>query len=331
MIDYVDVIYGLTWGDEGKGKITSAMSENYDVVCRWNGGPNAGHTVYVNNIKYKTHVVPSGIFKNKLSIIGPSCIFHVEKLMEEIAYLAKCGFDTSLIKVSPRAHVITDKHIQYDIENLQSELGTTGKGIAPCYSDKMLRKGIRACDTLSPCIIWNEKMSGRILCEGAQSVNLDIDLGDYPYVTSSSTLPYSACSLGFSPKKFRKLIGIAKAYDTRVGNDPLFPDSLWEDEILNKIIEEGKEYGSTTGRKRKANWLNVDRLLHSIFISGCTHIIINKCDVLESVGSYKFYYNKILHEFDSLELFKYEIVSILTSKTEIKKDNIIFSGDVENI
>ena len=331
MIDYVDVIYGLSWGDEGKGKITSALAENYDYICRWNGGPNAGHTVYIDGVKYKTHIVPSGIFKNKISVIGPGCVFHVEQLMEEINYLSTAGFDMKLIKVSPKAHVITDKHIQYDKENLQSEFGTTGKGIAPCYSDKMMRRGTRAFEVLSDFMIWDEKLKGRVLCEGAQSINLDIDHGDYPYVTSSTTMPYAACSLGFSPKKFRRMIGVAKAYDTRVGNDPLFPDSLWDDEHLNTIIEEGKEYGSTTGRKRKANWLNLDRLIHSINISGATEIIINKCDVLEKVGVYKLYFKQQLDNLEFFESFKIYIQNAITQNTEIIKDNIIFSGDVENI
>lgn len=331
MIDYVDIIFGLTWGDEGKGKITNAIAENYDYVCRWNGGPNAGHTVYLNGEKYKTHIVPSGIFQNKLSIIGPSCVFHVDQLMEEIKYLSFCGFDMNLIKVSPKAHVITDKHIKYDEENLQGKFGTTGKGIAPCYSDKMLRIGTRASEVLTDFMIWDEKLKGRILCEGAQSVNLDIDHGDYPYVTSSSTMPYSACSLGFSPKKIRRLIGVAKAYDTRVGNDPLFPDSLWDIEELNLVIEEGKEYGSTTGRKRKANWLNLNRLLHSINISGTTEIIINKFDVIEKLGFFKLILDDNLIEFETAEEFKKYIQTFISDNSEIVQDNIIFSGDVENI
>jgi len=184
---------------------------------------------------------------------------------------------------------------------------------------------------LTDFMIWDEKLKGRILCEGAQSVNLDIDHGDYPYVTSSSTMPYSACSLGFSPKKIRRLIGVAKAYDTRVGNDPLFPDSLWDIEELNLVIEEGKEYGSTTGRKRKANWLNLNRLLHSINISGTTEIIINKFDVIEKLGFFKLILDDNLIEFETAEEFKNYIQTFISDNSEIVQDNIIFSGDVENI
>ena len=148
--------------------------------------------------------------------------------------------------------------------------------------------------------MWDGNLSGKILCEGAQSVWLDIDHGGYPFVTSSSTMPYSACSLGFSPKKLNKLIGVAKIYDTKSGIDPLFPESLWEDFILNQIIELGHEFGSTTGRKRLVNWINLDMLIESIKLSGCTDLIINKCDVLESVGVFRAYYKNHLYSYDTL-------------------------------
>ena len=144
MIKYVDVIFGLAWGDEGKGKISFSLTEDYDYVCRWNGGPNAGHTVYINDKKFKTHIIPCGIFKNKKSIIGPNCVINIDKFYDEIEYLEKEGFDSSFIKVSPKAHIITEKHIQYDLQYLKPKLGTTGQGIAPAYSDKMLRVGKQA-------------------------------------------------------------------------------------------------------------------------------------------------------------------------------------------
>ena len=121
MIKYVDIVFGLSWGDEGKGKIINAIAKKYDIVCRWNGGPNAGHTIFINNKKYKTHVIPSGIFKNKLSIIGPNCVINLEKFYREVEYLEKEGFDSSLIKVSPKAHIITEKHIKYDLKYLQKK------------------------------------------------------------------------------------------------------------------------------------------------------------------------------------------------------------------
>jgi len=287
MVNYVDIIFGLAWGDEGKGKISNAISKNYDIVCRWNGGPNAGHTVYLNNKKYKTHIIPCGVFQNKLSIIGPNCVINIDKFFDEIEYLQKEGFDTSLIKVSPKAHIITERHIQYDLKFLKPKLGTTGQGIAPAYSDKMLRIGKLAGDYIDKKYLWDGELYGNILCEGAQSFWLDINYGDYPYVTSSETLPYSACSLGFSPKKIRDIIGIAKIYDTKSGVDPLFPESLWDNQDLVKLIELGKEFGSTTGRKRLANWLRLNHLKKAIKTSGTNKLIINKCDIIEQLNTFK--------------------------------------------
>jgi adenylosuccinate synthase len=327
MIDYVDIIYGLAWGDEGKGKISNAIANDYDYVCRWNGGPNAGHTVYINGVKYKTHIIPCGVFKNKKSIIGPGCVLHVDKFFEELSYIEKSGFDTSLIKVSPNAHIITEEHVQKDLNELKAKLGTTGQGIAPCYADKMLRCGKQAKSVLEKKYLWDNKLSGKVLCEGAQSVWLDIDHGDYPYVTSSTTMPYAACSLGFSPKKIGRLIGVAKIYDTKSGVDPLFPESLWNDEVLNKIIDLGQEYGSTTGRRRLVNWLNMDKLIDSIKLSGCDYLIINKCDVLEQVGQFKLYYKTFLYEFSTIEEMK-EFIRNALSKLNL---TIVFSGNKEDV
>jgi adenylosuccinate synthase len=333
MIEYVDIIVGLAWGDEGKGKISSAMAKDYDMVCRWNGGPNAGHTVYLYGKKYKTHVIPSGVFHGKKSIIGPNCVLNIEKFLQEIEYLKKNGFDTSLVKVHPNTHVITDDHIKYDLEHLKPKLGTTGQGIAPCYADKANRVGIRAWTVNhSPLkdFLWDGKLEGKILCEGAQSIWLDINYGDYPFVTSSETFPHNACSLGFSPKKIREIIGVVKIYDTKSGVDPLFPEILWDDVQLNKLIELGGEYGSTTGRKRIVNWLNFGKLMESINLSGATRVIINKCDVLEELGIFKiinFYGSSI--DFSSFSQMKRILKDAILEYNinNIKKENIIFSGD----
>lgn len=131
MIDSVDIVFGLCWGDEGKGKIINGLSKDYDFICRWNGGPNAGHTVFLNGKSYKTHVIPCGIFHGKKCVIGPNCVINIDKFFQEIEYLKKEGFDTSLIKVSPNVNIITEDHIKYDLEFLKSKLGTTGQGIAP--------------------------------------------------------------------------------------------------------------------------------------------------------------------------------------------------------
>lgn len=330
MIESVDIVYGLAWGDEGKGKIVSAKAKHYDMVCRWNGGPNAGHTVYINGKKYKTHIIPSGIFAGKKCVIGPGCVINIEKMLEELRMLTMAEFDVNLIKIHPNAHIITEDHIAYDKKHL-GHLGTTAQGIAPCYSDKMLRQGTRAVEVLEPNWIWDGVLDGRILCEGAQSVWLDIDHGDYPYVTSSTTMPYGACSLGFSPRKIRQLIGIAKIYDTKSGVDPLFPETLWNDPVLNQIIELGGEYGSTTGRKRLVNWLNLDKLLKAIKLSGCSEVIINKCDVLQKVGVYKLIHGNELIEFTDMSKIKTYISNALLYGSDIDVHDIQFSGDPEKI
>lgn len=331
MINHVDIIFGLAWGDEGKGKISNAISKNYDIVCRWNGGPNAGHTVYINDKKYKTHIIPCGIFQNKPSIIGPNCVVNVDKFYDEIEYLKHEGFDTSLIKVSPKAHIITEKHIQYDLKLLKAKLGTTGQGIAPCYADKALRVGKLAGNYIDNQYLWDGELHGDILCEGAQSFWLDLNHGDYPYVTSSETLPYSACSLGFSPKKIREIIGVAKIYDTKSGVDPLFPETLWEDNELNSLIELGKEYGTTTNRKRLANWLNFYKLQKAIKLSGTTKLIINKCDILDQLNIFKLRFDNTRNgpnfiKFDNFDNMKEYIKNQLTDYCDV-----IFSGDKSHI
>ena len=150
MINNADVVVGLAWGDEGKGKVTSYLASigSYDYICRWAGGSNAGHTVYLNEKQYKTHVIPSGIFHGIPSIIGPGCVVNKEKLYAELDYLHKNGFDINLVKVSPRAHIVTDEHLQIDIHMMARELGTTSNGIAPCYAEKAARTGLRAAQIL---------------------------------------------------------------------------------------------------------------------------------------------------------------------------------------
>ena len=330
MIEKVDIIYGLAWGDEGKGKISNAMAKHYDYVCRWNGGPNAGHTVYVNNKKYKTHIIPSGIFAGKRCIIGPGCVININKMLEELRMLTMAGYDINLVKVHPNAHIITEEHIAYDKQHL-SHLGTTAQGIAPCYADKMLRRGKRAIDELESNWIWDGELNGKILCEGAQSVWLDIDHGDYPYVTSSTTMPYGACSLGFSPKKINRIIGVAKAYDTKSGVDPLFPESLWNNSDLNRIIELGGEYGSTTGRKRLVNWLNLDKLYKAIKLSGCSELIINKYDILQAIGMFKVIVNGTIIEFDTFNSMKHYINDYFIMSDIEHLHEITWSGDKEKI
>ena len=266
MIEYADICVGLAWGDEGKGKIVSVLAREYDYVCRWNGGDNAGHTIYVDDKKYSTHLIPSGVFHGIKSIIGPGCVINIKSFFKEINYLKENGFNTDLIKISPKAHIVSDEHIYEDEEKYKNKIGTTARGVGPCYTDKYARKGNTVNDFKEEFkeYIWNEVLEGKILCEGAQGFWLDIDHGNYPYVTSSNTLPYSSCSLGFPHQKIRKIYGAVKIYDTRVGIDPEFSDELDNNEELIKIAETGKEYGTTTGRLRKVNYLNINTLIHLV-------------------------------------------------------------------
>ena len=331
MIKYVDICFGLCWGDEGKGKIVSFLSKygNYDFVCRWAGGNNAGHTIYLNSVKYKTHLIPSGVFFKKKSIIGPDCVINVESFKEEIQYLKDNGFDTSLIKVSPKAHIITSEHIEEDKAKYHNVQGTTAKGIGPCYRDKYGRTGIRAEDVeYFKDYLWDEKLYGNILCEGAQGFWLDINYGNYPYITSSTTLPYGACSLGFSPKKIRNIYGASKIYDTRSGTDPLFPESLLKKPHFESIGKAGEEYGTTTGRKRKVNWLNMDKLIDAINYSGTTDIIISKVDILETVKQYQVIFKNKNIDFKTIEEMKLFITINLKELCQDIK-NIYFSSDKE--
>ncbi len=327
-INYVDICFGLSYGDEGKGKIVSYLSKNknYDFVCRWNGGHNAGHTIYKNGKKYKTHLIPSGIFYNIKSIIGPNCVLNIDKFKTEVNYLYQNGFDVSLIKISPKCQIITDYHLnQTNNENL-----STSTGIAPAYRDKYARIGLQVKDVPElKDYLFDENLYGNILCEGAQGFYLDINYGNYPYVTSSHTLPYDACSLGFSPKLIRNIYGACKIYDTRAGYDPEFPESLLEDNNLLKLVELGEEYGTTTGRKRITNWLNLDKIIHAIKISGTTHVYISKTDIIKKLDVFKLFSNEVLISFDNFETMKQYIVSNIMKNTIVK--NIEFSGNKESL
>jgi adenylosuccinate synthase len=268
MINNVDIVADLSWGDTGKGKVVSHLAKNnkYDFVCRWAGGNNAGHTVFISGSKYKTHIVPC----------GPS------------------------------------------------------KGIAPCYRDKMARTGQLAKDVLPESLLWDEKLYGDILCEGAQGFYLDIDWGNYPYVTSSTTLPYGACSLGFPPQKIRHIWGICKAYDTRSGVDPLFPEKLLKNRILSKLGTLGKEYGVTTGRRRACNWLNLDMMLDAARITGATHLVVNKCDIIKDFGVFKLFHNGELMKFKTYDEFSSYITDQIALSESLVK-HVYMSGDSEVI
>ena len=337
MIDRADVVVGLAWGDEAKGKIASQLASSignnglpyYNMVARWGGGNNAGHTVVVNDKKYKTHLVPSGVFYGVQSLIGPGCVLHPESFHKELAYLAENGFDTSLVKVAPNCHIVLDKHITFDKENLAKKLGTTGRGIGPCYADKAARAGVLAIDALDSEFIWNGKLEGNLLCEGAQGVWLDINYGLYPYVTSSITLPYGACSIGFPTQKIEKIWGAAKIYDTKSGEDPRFPSRLLEDPVLKMLADLGEEYGVTTGRRRKVNWLNLDMLINAIRATGTTHLVVSKCDVIKKLGQFKLSHGGRLIKFSSLEeMINFIDTSVRNSSSQIEVVKFSYSPKV---
>ncbi len=315
MINNVDIVVGAAWGDEGKGKVTHYLASKkrqngkpyYNFVARWNGGSNAGHTIYHEGRKFATHIVPSGVFHGITSVIGPGCVVNLDAFYKEVNELKEGGIDVSLIKIHPNAHIVTNEHIEQDKAKLATQLGTTSQGIAPAYRDKYARIGLLAKNSdIDKSYLLDGNLYGNILCEGAQGIWLDINYGNYPYVTSSECLPYAACSLGFSPKAIKNIYGVAKIYDTRSGEDPDFPASLLQNPDLLAIADVGKEYGVTTGRRRKVNWLNLDKLIQACNISGVTHLIINKCDILKEVNKYKLYYGGTLKHFTNLsEMIRY--------------------------
>lgn len=319
MIQYADVIVDLQAGDTGKGKVAHALAKNYDMVLRYNGGANAGHTVYHNGQKIVTHQVPIGVLFGIPSVIGLGCVVNIPKLVEEIRMLQSHGISTEgLIFVDKRAHVVTDDHLIED--SLDLKIGTTRQGIGPAYRDKYARKGkrigdldltsiidFRVCDIYE--ILFYGKKDLRVLCEGAQGLQIDIDWGDYPYVTSSHCTVGSAILNGIPPHRIADVIGVMKAYETYSGFKTHFTDE--SDTDLQKLQELGEEFGATTGRKRKVRWLDLDGVIRAININGVTELIINKSDILEQVGVYKYVYKETLHEVSTLEEFQGIVSSII--------------------
>ena len=279
----IDVVLGLQYGDEGKGKITNQMagSGKYTHVLRYNGGSNAGHTIYVDGKKVVTHLVPCGIFHGIPSVIGPGCVVHLDKFLQELEYLKDLGYFTNLVKVAYNAHIVTDEHIEEDSKD--TKIGTTKTGNGPCYRDKVMRVGKRAEDVpeLSKMLIdiADHGEEYKILAEGAQGYWLDIDNGDYPYVTSSSCGIGAVLNNGFSHKTINSVIGVAKAYSTYVGAKSYQGD----DPRFELIRKEGQEFGATTGRPRQIQWLDIDEVLIACIRNGVDKLIINKLDVLDKV------------------------------------------------
>jgi adenylosuccinate synthase len=330
MIKKADVIVDLQAGDTGKGKVAHALCKGgeYTHVIRYNGGGNAGHTIYHNGKKFVTHFIPCGVLYGIKSIIGPGCVVNVDKLTKEINELQDNGINVlGNLFIDKRTHIITDEHVIEDSKD--STIGTTKTGNGPAYRDKYYRKGIRACDVpfLNKMVIdIYEELHGNdiasILFEGAQGFELDIDWGDYPYVTSSHCTVGSAVLNGVPPQKIENIYGVAKAYRTYVGAKNF--EGL--DSVFTKIREIGNEFGATTGRPRQINWLNLDDMIKAININGVTDLIINKLDVLQdlNINVFKIYWKNELKSFDNSEDF-ISFVKKIINKNCLSVEKITFS------
>ncbi len=337
----VNLVIGTQWGDEGKGKIVDYFSKDAEYVVRFQGGNNAGHTIKVEDQVYKLHITPSGVIQGKIGVIGNGCVIDPDVLIKEIGELTKRGIKPKLL-ISDRANIIMPYHKILDGAEEKflgdKKIGTTKRGIGPCYSDKISRNGIRAVDiidrkTLSKKLDTilsikrrifdayeiDEKLdkkeiletytgfgeqlrdfittthvelnraitSGKnILLEGAQGTMLDVEYGTYPYATSSHTIAGGASTgAGIGPKRIDEIIGIVKAYTTRVGEGPL-PTELF-DETGKHLSEKGHEIGTTTSRSRRCGWLDLVVVKHSCMVSGITKLAITKLDVLDGLKTVK--------------------------------------------
>ena len=328
-----DVVLGLQHGDEAKGKVTHQLCSkgNYTHVIRFNGGCNAGHTIYHEGKKFVTHHIPAGVFYGIESIIGPGCVIDPVQFFNEIEELEAAGIPASnLVSIAKNAHVITSAHKEEDGKD--SKIGTTKRGNGPAYRDKYDRKGLRAEDM--PCFedyivdIYEELYSdpnAEILFEGAQGFGLDIDHGDYPYVTSSHCTTAAALLNGVPPQAIRNVWGVAKIYETYVGAKTFQP----EGKVFDSLQEVGEEFGATTGRKRQCNWMNVQDLQKAVRMNGVTDIVFNKMDVLKQIGEWKFYNGDDLLQFNT----EHEVKSWLTSHLSLSPtvSNIYFSGNKDRI
>lgn len=340
----VTVIVGVQWGDEGKGKIVDMLSERVDIVARYQGGANAGHTVVVGSEQYILHLIPSGVLRDgKVCVIGSGVVLDPEAFLSEVEELESRGFNIKgSLFISGRAHLIMPYHKKIDAaaesRSKKGKIGTTGRGIGPAYSDKAARIGLRVCDLFRPDYFrtrmeraveqkdilfdqlygeekvdldkifeqyagYAEKLKDytadtgsilrkaladgkNILAEGAQGTMLDIDHGTYPYVTSSQSISGGACiGLGIPPSAITEVIGIMKAYTTRVGEGP-FPTEL-NDSIGKKLRDDGGEYGATTGRPRRCGWLDTVVGRYAVGINGITGIALTKLDVLDDFDEIK--------------------------------------------
>jgi adenylosuccinate synthase len=329
------VIVGAQWGDEGKGKIVDLLAQDSDVVCRYQGGPNAGHTIVVGDETYKIRALPSGIVRGKPCVIGNGCVVDPEVLIAELDEFESRGHSTSMVYLSGNAHLIMPWHLAIDQASERRlgklAIGTTRRGIGPCYADKAMRLGIRVQDILDPKILrqkievalaeknlWLVRVyesepfdletvaaqyesyaqrlrpyvtdtslyvdralrEGKaVLFEGAQATLLDLDHGTYPFVTSSNPVaPNAATGVGVGANRIDRVIGVAKAYMTRVGEGP-FPSEI-EGPDQDRMRELGHEYGTVTGRSRRCGWLDLVALRYAVRVNGIDQLALTKLDVL---------------------------------------------------
>jgi|HubBroStandDraft_6_1064221.scaffolds.fasta_scaffold11340_5 adenylosuccinate synthase len=302
-----DVIVGLQWGDEGKGRIVDLYAADYDVVARFAGGDNAGHSIVVGDRELALRIVPSGVMHPHVELfVGGGTVVNLQTLIGELDALAAIGIDTSRVKVSDRAHVVFPYHVSRDAASERERanaIGTTGRGIGPAYVDRVARTGIRfadllrgvtdadretgaATERLTPHVVdgvayMQELLAGgkRVLLEGAQGSLLDVGYGTYPFVTSSHTIAGGACTgLGIGPSAIGRVIGVLKAYCTRVGAGPM-PSEL-RDERGQRLRGQGGEFGTVTGRPRRCGWLDAVAAKYAVALNGLTSAVITKLDVL---------------------------------------------------
>jgi len=331
------VIVGAQWGDEGKGKVVDLLARESDIVARYQGGPNAGHTVIADGEKWKFHHMPSGILSGKTCVLGAGVVIDPETFVRELDGLEARGVSTEPVRVSGNAHLIMPWHVALDQANERRlgklKIGTTRRGIGPCYADKAARLGIRVQDLLDAKIlrqkievalaeknVWLARVYGAeplaledvaeryerfaqrlrpyvadtsllvdralrdgesVLCEGAQGTLLDLDHGTYPFVTSSNPLAGAAATgLGIGPNRIDAVLGVAKAYVTRVGEGP-FPTEI-EGSDQERVRELGHEFGTTTGRERRCGWLDLVALRYAVRVNGITALALTKLDVLSA-------------------------------------------------
>ena len=331
-----DILVGLQHGDEGKGKVVHHLfrSNKYTHCVRFNGGPNAGHTIYHKGTKLVLHQVPVGIIWGTDCIIGPGCVVNLKKLEEEMIYLERngiAGIDRKLF-ISHNAHVILDGYI--DEDKRTDTIGSTGEGIKPTYTNKYGKTGTRIesvprikdkFNIVDASTVLNQP-DNYILFEGAQGYMLDIDWGDYPYVTSSHCLSYGALSCGVPMQNVAKIYGICKIYDTYVGNKRFQDPS---DDALQSLAREGNEFGATTGRRRQCNWLDVPKLKQAVVSNGVTDLVINKCDIIKIVKKFRLHDGKSLHDFESYD----DMCSFIRDfmKDCVLLENIVFSASPDKV